>query len=118
MELARSNSKSDWEVWNWVGATKKSDWEVWNLMGTTKNSTRRCGTWWEQQQNPHSQTSTKNPSSQTSTREVTDLVNMRLLTHYCQSRRLNLGAIYDKKMNGYFIKMFNPNLHPFGCGSR
>jgi hypothetical protein len=59
MELGRSNSKSDWEVWNWVGTTKKSDWEVWNLMGATKNPTRRCGTWWEQQKNPHSQTSTK-----------------------------------------------------------
>jgi hypothetical protein len=42
-----------------VGTTKKSDWEVWNLMGATKNPTRRCGTWWEQQKNPHSQTSTK-----------------------------------------------------------
>jgi len=115
MELGRSNSKSDWEVWNWVGTTKKSDWEVWNLMGATKNPTRRCGTWWEQQKNPHSQTSTKKSKltniykkiqahkhlqkvqAHKHLQGVTDLVNMTLLTHYCQSRRLNLGAMYDQK---------------------
>jgi hypothetical protein len=72
------------KAWNLVGASQNPQVQM-RMESRAPNPTRKAWNLVGASQNPRSKTFAK---------EVTDLVNMTLLTHYCQSRSVNLSAIY------------------------